>query len=732
MLCKEFEDTNRYDDASNPIARTWIISFNQISQENPLAARLFKLMCFLSERDIPIELLAQGHDEIEADEAIGILLGYAFVTKQDNTNLLNIHCLVRLAMRNWLEQRKERREVFSNTINQLEKWISATNPRDIVFSMRALSHVRTILGGPEPIEALSLARLLFESANCWEVLGYYIAWEGFLRQTYQLRTQLLGPEHRDTTGSNFYLFESLMKLRKYVEAMECRKHFCKNIKFLNTERTAPMGLLDQERKCEEEKLAQQASQKAFELCEQYLGAEHDDLSWLSWLESFKRPFEESAKTEEFLQHFERIIQQWETARGSEDINTLKLRGEFGYYHAMEKKYNEAEEIYRDLLDTKTKVLGPENPDTISTAVSLANVRFYQSKDQEAEPVLRHILQIRKKVLGDKHPDTLETMNILAIVLSSDEEKVQLLGELSSLRAETIGIGHHRTLDSMFRLASALTLQRRYDEAEKVYRDILEFREKGLGIKHPDTYALFRLAFTLKMQQKLNEAENLFRRVSNLQKNTLGPEHPDTLVAMYFLASLLEDQEKANEAEQVYRKVFRLRKRTLGIEHPDTLKAMFKLGCLSAKQGKPQTEHLLRDLYNLYNLQKRTKGIEHPNTSHAKLKLGCPEHLLRDLYYLQKSSEGIEHLLTLLVLWQLVFVFSEQQQYERAEHTFRKCLTVAEQTLGLEYPKTTDVRYCLGISLKSQAKYQEAEDAFRDCLTLRQKTLGNEHQETANA
>lgn len=178
LLSKEFEDTNRYDDAGNPVALTWIISFDQISQSNPLAARLFKFMCFLAERDIPIELLAQGHDEIETNEAIGTVLGYAFVTRQDHSELLQIHRLVRLAMQNWLGQRKEQREAFTDTINQLVKWLSKTESKSIVFSTRALAHVRTILSGPELIEALSFASLLFESAGCWKTLGYYIAWEG--------------------------------------------------------------------------------------------------------------------------------------------------------------------------------------------------------------------------------------------------------------------------------------------------------------------------------------------------------------------------------------------------------------------------------------------------------------------------------------------------------------------------------------------------------------------------
>lgn len=176
---------------------------------------------------------------------------------------------------------------------------------------------------------------------------------------------------------------------------------------------APLGLEEREK----EILAQQVSQKSVELCEQYLGAEHLDLSWI--MESFddKRPLAESKKYDEFLRHFRGILQQWEAARGIEYYSTLKLMESLGNFHVPEKKYGEAEEIYRVLLNRKATALGPEHPDTMRTTVSLAGMLFYQNKHQEAETALRHVLKSQKRVFGVKHPETLQTMDLLMTVLS---------------------------------------------------------------------------------------------------------------------------------------------------------------------------------------------------------------------------------------------------------------------------------------------------------------------------
>lgn len=122
---------------------------------------------------------------------------------------------------------------------------------------RALAHVRTMLCGPELTEPLSLAGLLLESAGCWEVLGYYTAWEGFLIQTLELREQLLCTEHPETARARFHLTKTLIYIGIDVETQEMLRNFRSHSLF--GERIAFLGLLE---KFEEEKLAQQSISKS--------------------------------------------------------------------------------------------------------------------------------------------------------------------------------------------------------------------------------------------------------------------------------------------------------------------------------------------------------------------------------------------------------------------------------------------------------------------------------------
>ncbi len=49
LLSKDFGDRGRYENIKNPVATTWLISF----QDNPLTTQYLRFICFLAEKEIP-------------------------------------------------------------------------------------------------------------------------------------------------------------------------------------------------------------------------------------------------------------------------------------------------------------------------------------------------------------------------------------------------------------------------------------------------------------------------------------------------------------------------------------------------------------------------------------------------------------------------------------------------------------------------------------------------------
>ncbi|KAF2176554.1 kinase subdomain-containing protein [Zopfia rhizophila CBS 207.26] len=120
LLSEEFEDEGRYEDTKNPVATTWLISFEQIRTCDPLAAEYLSFMSCVDSKDIPQSLLPPAKSAKKAIEALGTLSAYSFITKHKTDKLLDLHRLVHLATRNWLRTEGCLEEWAAKALERLE------------------------------------------------------------------------------------------------------------------------------------------------------------------------------------------------------------------------------------------------------------------------------------------------------------------------------------------------------------------------------------------------------------------------------------------------------------------------------------------------------------------------------------------------------------------------------------------------------------------------------------
>ena len=66
---------------------------------------------------------------------------------------------------------------------------------------------------------------------------------------------------------------------------------------------------------------------------------------------------------------------------------------------------EAEQLTRDVLADRRRVLGDDHPDTLASRAVLAWLAARQGRHAEAEELYRQLLADRTRVLGASHPDT---------------------------------------------------------------------------------------------------------------------------------------------------------------------------------------------------------------------------------------------------------------------------------------------------------------------------------------
>lgn len=108
-------------------------------------------------------------------------------------------------------------------------------------------------------------------------------------------------------------------------------------------------------------------------------------------------------------------------------------------------------------------------------------------------------------------------------------------------------------------------QKKFEEAEPLYRHALAFREKFFGPHHATVATgLNNLAILLRDQGKYEEAEALFRRSLWITEKSLGPDHPKVARRLANLAGLALMQERFTEAEFLFKRIL-----AIGEKHQQT-------------------------------------------------------------------------------------------------------------------------------------------------------------------
>lgn len=299
--------------------------------------------------------------------------------------------------------------------------------------------------------------------------------------------------------------------------------------------------------------------------------------------------------------------------GAEHPDTLTSMNDLGLVLRMQGQLFEAEQLYRQALSIQLPTLGKEHPDTLITLNNIANVLRSQKKILQAEPIYEEVLEIRRRVLGEEDPDTLTSRSNLTSVLIANgmlAEAERLQREVLEIRKRVMGDEHPDTITSMNNLGIVLLKRRSYSDAESLFRASLEIHQRLLGDEHSDTLRVMdNLAGLLKETGGLEEAETLCRQVMETKRARSGETHAHTRIAIGQLADVLRLQNRFAEAEDLCLEALDTRCQILGDVHPETCRAMDGLVQLYMNIGKLiEAEELCREILELWCQQGKGEGV----------------------------------------------------------------------------------------------------------------------------
>jgi Cdc6-like AAA superfamily ATPase len=408
------------------------------------------------------------------------------------------------------------------------------------------------------------------------------------------------------------------------------------------------------------------------------------------------------------------------------------------------RYNEAEELFVQVMETRKRVLGDEHPDTLTSMGNLALTYWNQGRWKDAEELNVQVIETRKRVLGDEHPDTLTSMDNLASTYRDQgrwKDAEELNMQIMETRKRVLRDEHPDTLTSMGNLALTYWNQGRWKEAEELQAKDLEICLRVLGDEHPDTLtSMANLASTYRDQGRWKDAEELNMQIIETRKRVLGDEHPDTLTSMDNLASTYRDQGRWKDAEELNMQIMETRKRVLGDEHPDTLTSIGNLASTYWNQGQWKDAEELN--VQVIETRKRVLGDEHPDTltSMGNLALTywnqgqwkeAKELQAKDLEICLRVL-GDKHPDTLTSMANLALTYWNQGWWKEAEELNVQVIQTRKRVLGSEHPDTLISMNNLAHTWKSQSRNEEAILLMEKCFELQKRTIGTSHPDTESS
>ncbi|PQE28655.1 hypothetical protein CJF32_00011397 [Rutstroemia sp. NJR-2017a WRK4] len=412
LLNYEGEQLRRDWEAKNSIIITWQISFDYIRETRPSAADLLSLMSFFDRQGIPEALLRsreeqrnsqqdekESNDDNHADitnysdddedsssqstvndsfeEDILVLRNYSFISINTDSATFEMHRLVQLATRKWLEAHKQQERWKQQFIRNLNAELPTGDYENWVRCQALFPHAQSALAQkPEEQDALrDWASILYKAARYAENMGKGTEAEEMSVQAMKVRKKILGREHNDTLDS-ITMLGLAYKLR---------------------------GKWD---------TAEELQVQVIETRKKKLGADHP--STLTSIHNLAWTFSNQGRWEAAEELQVQVMETRKKKLGADHPDTLTSMANLAWTFSNQGRWEAAEELQVQVMETRKKKLGADHPDTLTSMNNLAFTWKETNRAAQAIALMEECIQSQKCVLGLDHPDTLSSCSTLAV------------------------------------------------------------------------------------------------------------------------------------------------------------------------------------------------------------------------------------------------------------------------------------------------------------------------------
>ena len=345
--------------------------------------------------------------------------------------------------------------------------------------------------------------------------------------------------------------------------------------------------------------------------------------------------------------------------------------------------------------------------------------------------LQKVVETLQDRLGSDHPDVLIAHDNLAGAFGAAgrfDDAVRLYEQVIASRSRIQGDTHPDTLKSRNNLACIYREAGKIAEAMAEHKLILAACIIALDIDDPQTLASRNnLAEVYWLAGNLPKAKSMFKQVEADSTRVLGTDDSQTLIARNNLAGVYGDSGEYTRAIELFEQVIADRSRINGDTHPETLKSRNNLACMYQKAGK--ATKALAEQKLILTACTRALGKDHPQTIAARNNLANAYRLAGNLPKAKSIFEqveadstrvlGTDHPYTLQSRNNLAGVYRLAGDYTEAINLFEQVIADRSRLLGQNHPDTLTTRNNLAGAHRASGHVARAVNLYsqilNDCL-----------------
>lgn len=531
------------------VAMTWSVTFRQLREASPAAARLLELLAFFSSEPISLDLvysdemagLLAAYDETLRDKLVigqhvREISRFALAKVDQGNNSIQVHPLVQAVIRHWLDPALTERtchDVHKILLGARPKHGDTDDPENWPNLEEILPHVKPSAAAKCDDE--NVRQMLTDLVRYQWKRGVFDSAMAAGRELTAEWSGQLGRDHWQWLFLQSQIANVLRSMGDFREAYELDRDV------LERQRNSPS-----------------------------IGPTHPHT--LITAGNFAADMRAMGEYREALALDLHTYEQSAVPWGEDHPRTLMVAHNLAIDYRLTGDWESAYRYDKETLEQRRVQLGDDHPYTLFSEANLARDLREAGRFDESVDMLRDVYRRYLEVLGDQILDTLRTGKSLAVSL----RRAGLRDEALAL-AEEIYARYQRhfpdspdTLPADLEVAACTGEQGDVVGARDRTRAALARHREQMGAEHPFTVMIENnLGCHLRGTGELDEACALTARAAARLESMLGAEHPFVPLAAVNHANALGDAGRFAEAEELGRDALARLARVLGGEHPDT-------------------------------------------------------------------------------------------------------------------------------------------------------------------